>query len=305
MKYDDIIKLVQYNKKDSTIFMPNEIFTDLKECINKAPHIAFAYSYVYFTTWLYRYTKYFNVPEIIDNKKIKEVLGYSSINQTMDYLIKKDGLLDRIGYLSSTKDFPISWNYDEYETPSLSFLSSSQVEKEFISYFPSIPKRYFLKYPVKAFIRHQLDNDEYEEGTFFNVSNTHEISFEVFLHCMSTEKIGCTGFYLYSFLRHKNDLFEFGYDSSIDNLSKDTGIPKRTVTECLSLLRSYKMIDVRHNQEFFVWGLDKSNRKANTYITMDWDFFTNTPSRFDRMKYKTKEEYELYLKEKDTLERHY
>lgn len=92
MKYEEIKKLVQfneYNGYESKLYMPNEIFADLKANIKNTPHIAFAYSYIYLVTWMYRYTKHIVGQEVISNSTIKEILGYSAVTRTINYLIKK------------------------------------------------------------------------------------------------------------------------------------------------------------------------------------------------------------------------
>jgi hypothetical protein len=300
MTYSEICKLINFNPKESKLFMPNEIFEELKVNITKTPHVAFAYTYIYFVTWLYRYAKYFNVNEVIDNKKIKEVLGYNSKTQTLDYLIKKGGFLDTIEYLETTRDYPITWEFSKVNDESLSFFMSSEIDEDMSDYLQTVPKRFFLKRPIKAFYRtgqEPEDEEEYElAGTFFDVSNTHNIPFEVFLYCVSNESIGCAGFYLYSYLKHKNDLFEEGYDVSLDALSDEIGMPKRTLNRHLGYLKSYRLIDFRHNQEFFAVGMKKEDRKANTYIIRDFEFFSESPVSFNKMKFMSDEKYKDYLK---------
>lgn len=116
MKYEQLEELLQYHEKESKIFMPNEIFDDLKGAIPDSPHIAFAYSYTYLAAWLYRYSKHISPTEgFIDNVKMKQILGYNENYKKLDYLIKKNGLLDQLGYTETVKDFPTSWTYDEME----------------------------------------------------------------------------------------------------------------------------------------------------------------------------------------------
>src|SRR5690606_33159628 len=131
---------------------------------------------------LFRYAKYFNVRAVIDNKKIKEILGYAPTNQTMDYLIKKNGLLDKIGLTESDRDYPVQWEYDEEN--GLSFLMRSEIDDTASKYFPVVPKRFFCKKPLLSLGKIETDKDGTEyvtDGTFFNVSYTHMIPFEVFL----------------------------------------------------------------------------------------------------------------------------
>jgi len=115
MTYAEMEQLLQFNEHESKIFMPNEIFGDLQKNIDNPSHIAFAYSYIYFVTWAYRYAKYGTVNELIDQKFIKKILGYNPTYKNLDYLIKKDGILEQIGYIRTEKDFPIAYSYDEID----------------------------------------------------------------------------------------------------------------------------------------------------------------------------------------------
>ncbi|WP_338656277.1 hypothetical protein V6B14_08535 [Sporosarcina psychrophila] len=298
MKYEEISNLIQFKENfESNLFMPNEIFEDLKANIKNTPHIAFAYSYIYLCTFNYRYAKHFSKGEIIDNAKAKELLGYDPKNRTLNYLIKKGGLLDEMEYLESTRDYPVSWEYSKMNAEDIQFTLSSEFG-DIKGYLPEIPKRFFLKYPVKGFTRIlEEDGEEFETiGTFYEVDNTHNIPFEVFLYCMSNEDIGCTGFYLYAYLKHKNDLFEGGFDVSLQNLSSDTGISETGIDRYLGALKGYKLVDFIHNQEFFAIGMRKEDRKANTYITNKHCMFNDIHIPFNKIEIMKKKEYFEMLK---------
>ena len=184
MKFEEIKELLQYTDGESKIYMPNEIFEDLKSVIKNSPHLAFAYSYIYLVHWLYRYTKYTSSKSIITNEHIKEILGYNSKTKGLDYLIKKNGLLDELGYTLTTNDIPLHWKYDKYDGLEFTLLHDSIAEELEIN--PSltkgdilkvyqIPRKYNVKLPVKAFDRYSNDDID---GTFYEVSNTHLIPFE-------------------------------------------------------------------------------------------------------------------------------
>lgn len=296
MKYDEIETLLQYNEKESKIFIPNEIFDDLKKTAKNTPHLAFTYSYYYLISWLYRYTKYGLFQ--LDTGQIKEILGYNQTTKGLDYITKKNGLTDQIGYTQTVKDFPISWSFDdnmlEFELLSDMDKFTQQIIKE------NLNRKYTVKFPIKAFYRYP-DDDElkeeydngYEDGTFFDISNTHCIPFEIFMYCMENESIGTIGFYLYSYIKRMNDKYASGWDVSIENMSEQTGIAEKTLIRYLDQLRKYKMIEAIHNQEYFCIALDMSKRKANTYYINEFDLFTDKPQQYKKMKVlTTKEHYE-------------
>ncbi|WP_299831322.1 hypothetical protein [uncultured Metabacillus sp.] len=274
---DELIKQLQYDEKESTIFIPNEIFTDLQNHIKKSNHIPFAYSYYYLVNWLYRYTKYGGLS--IDNKTIKSILGYNPTYTEIDYLIKKNGVLDLMGYCSTVKDYPISWTFED---EILEFVLLSDIEEEFQKLIKeSRSRKYTIKLPVKSFYRKE-DNEDVMDGTYYEFDRTHLIPFEVFLFCMSNKELGCSGFYLWSYLKMQNQMYS-GYDISLTDLANETGMTRRTMCTYLTNLRKYRMVDCYHNQEFFCTALKEDERKANTYVTKEYDLFSDKPVDIKRI----------------------
>lgn len=273
--------------------MPNEIFSDLINSDIKSVHIPFAYSYYYLINWLYRNTKYgsFN----IDQKKIKEILGYNPNEKRINYIIKKDGLLDHIGYTRTDKDYPMSWEIND----DLEFIMLSDFTEDVqraMRYDAN--KRFTVKFPIKAFYRHMEDEEmkedydnDYRDGTFYEVDNTHLIPFEVFMHCMTNKDIGCAGFYLYSYLKMKNQIFEGGYDVPMKALAEDSGLSYSVMVRTLSNLRKFNLVEAIHNQKFFCLSLEDGKRKANTYVTNDFELFYDKPKQYKKMKVVSVEDY--------------
>lgn len=292
MKYEEICQLLKYNDREDRVYMPNEVFDDLKENISKASHIGFSYSYIYLVTWLYRYTKYFNVEEVLNNNKIKEILGYNPKQQTINYLIKRNGKLTEMRYVKATRDYPISWDYNNDD--GLTFQLHSELEEEMHKYIPPAPKGFFLQEPSVS-LRSSIVDENGEihdtEGTFYDISNTTEIDFEVFLYCMSNEKIRCIGFYLYSYLKMMNDYYGEGYDVPLTRLVKETGLPYATLNRYMSALKSFKMIDFQHNQDAFIPGLAEHLRLANTYTVRGYVQFNEKPVPYKRMETMSLENY--------------
>ncbi|MFB7303548.1 hypothetical protein [Heyndrickxia sporothermodurans] len=294
MNYEEIEKYLCFNEQETNIYVPNEIFKDLQNNFKKTNHIPVAYCYYYLISWLYRYAKYgsFN----IDNKKIKEILGYHQDSKGIDYIIKKNGILDLMDYTITTKDFPISWTFED---GLLKFDMLSDFDDDMQKTIKETKSRKFtIKFPVKAFHRtKESEDDNYEDGTFFEIDNTHLVPFEVFMFCMSKKEIGCTGFYLWSYLKMQNQIYEKGYDVPYNQLAIELGIPKMTMVDSLKALRQYNMVNVIHNQEYFCVILDDNKRKANTYITNEFELFNETPKEYEKMKVVEAREYIDLMKE--------
>ncbi|MFG3610982.1 hypothetical protein [Rummeliibacillus stabekisii] len=281
---NQIRELLQYNKMESKVFMPNEIFEDLQKSKINSVHIPVAYSYYYLINYLYRNTKYYDIP--IDNKGIKEILEYHRNQQSIDYIIKKGGILDQIGYTETVKDFPVMWEFDEYE--GLRFTMFSDMDEFTQSKVKQrLSRKYTIKYPIKAIER--VIQGEMDNGTFSDAYNTHIIPFEVFMFCMENDKLCCTAFYLYSFLKMMNDRFTDGWGVPIVRMAIETGIPKTTLEHYLDQLNLHRMIETKHNQEFFCLALEE--RKANTYISNNHEQFSLKELPYKKMKVMKTSEY--------------
>ncbi|QPA31421.1 hypothetical protein [Thermaerobacillus caldiproteolyticus] len=298
MTYAEMEQLLQFNDYESKVFMPNEVFSDLQKNIDNASHIAFAYSYIYFITWLYRYAKYGMVNELIDQKFIKKVLGYNENYKKLDYLIKQNGILEQMGYIRTEKDFPIAYSYDEIDGLQFQYIDDF---KEFTAYIKvlNVPKNFKIKFPVKAFYRDkESEEDYYEDGTFFYVDRTHLVPFESFIFCMTNENLGCTGFYLYAFLRCMNQIYG-GYRVPLETLEEKTAIKGRTLDKYLDSLKKYNMIHCK--VEDFVVGLGKGEKMPNTYFTNEPTNFTNNAKQYQKRKVMSVYTYYKQLEEKQKL----
>lgn len=293
MDYDELVKLLHYDGENNDIFMPNEIFNDLKNVLSNSSHLAFAYSYYYLISWLYRYAIYGN--DIYTTDTIKEILGYYKNNKTVNYIIKKNGLLDNMGYTQLQSDYPVFWTFEDNE---LSFTMLSEYDIETQKLLKSKASRnYKIKVPLKGIYRTEEDiNEGYESGTFYEIDNTHHIPFDVFLFCVSNENIGVIGFYLWSYLKMKNQIHSSGYDVSIDYLAKETGVKRSSTVKYLNVLKSHRMIICLHNQDYFVKGLSEDERKSSTYIVNDCSNFSDKPVEYEKMKVIS---YDDYIKSKN------
>ena len=196
----------------------------------------------------------------------------------------------------------MGWDYKNDAGEGLTFFMSSEMDKDIL---PPIPKMFFLKRPMKAFERTMLhikeDGVAVEqdmEGTFFDISNTHSVDFDIFTYCMANKDLGVVAFYLYSWLKHKNDMFD-GYDVPIDKLSAETGIARRTLISYMDLLKGYQMIRFKFNQKFYAVGMYDEDRKANTYYANEYAFFLDKPQPFKKMEIMPKEKY-LEMKKQES-----
>ena len=256
---NELYRLLHENNTQYRIFMPNEIFEDLKELKSKGVgHIAFAYSFYYFISWLYRYAKYGEMK--IDTGMIKQVLGYSPDNKKVNYLIKENGWLDQIGYTYSDTDYPIAWEYKEDVT----FHMLSDLDDELRKVIQnSRGKNYKIKVPVKGLWRDQISQVEgIENGTFYEIDYTHEIPFDVFARCMDRDSLGVVGFYLYGYVKYRCDKFN-KYNSSFERIGNEVGMSRNTADKYLTALIREGLIGYEESECVIVEG--KFVKQAHTY----------------------------------------
>ncbi|HWO98440.1 MAG TPA: hypothetical protein VNM45_19330 [Bacillus sp. (in: firmicutes)] len=317
------------------IFITNEIFTDLVNCeefkpkkskvknkngeINSyekganANHIAFAFSYLYLASYMYRYARFTYSNDtgetFIDDQTMYRICGTSPTSRGkngVNYITKKNGLLEKIGYIKKEKDYSINYFYvnslgykvQDFKYEKIKSVAFSMYsELELPTNYPKEPKARKINFPVKGFHYDTKSKDEEKfNGYFFYFDNTTEIDIRIFIYCMSRKELGTIGFYVYCFLKSKCDYFGSFYDSnsytrSIDDLVKDTGIGKAKLIQVLRILEEHNTITNTHNP--FVINLPNHKKlPANTYTVLDYNHFT----KYGKIKVETRKvmSYEQY-----------
>ncbi|KON87365.1 hypothetical protein AF332_11380 [Sporosarcina globispora] len=257
---NDFRKYLQVNEYQNKIYIPNEIFNDLRVLHNKgSSHVAFTYSYYYLISWLYRYAKYGELN--IDVKMIKQLLGYSPENKKVNYLIKKNGFLDEIGYTCTDTDYPLSWNFNGGD---INFMMLSDMDEDVRNLLiKQKGKNYKVKVPVKGLWR-TVDSEKENvwDGTFYDIEYTHELNFDVFVKCIENDQLGVSGFYLYGYLKYRCDKFN-EYHASIERISEEVGMSKNTADKYLTKLCLSGLLKYKENDCVKVEGEYK--KQANSY----------------------------------------
>lgn len=244
------------------IFMPNEIFQDLT-CIDKSTHRAFAYAYYYYTCYLYRYALFNQSDDSkITQKDIKQKLGYNPNEKRIDYIIKKGGVLDTIGYTQTTTDYPLMYVWDEgNEEPQ--FITINEYKSDLKANDSDVlinDRNYKIKFPVKAFFRTPEDNQNGNlNGTFYQIQNTHRIPYAVFEELMTCKELECAGFYFYAYLKMKCDAFQGNYKRSLYYIGEELGFSKATTNKYLKALEERSLLATDHKT------FTKGGSDSNTY----------------------------------------
>lgn len=258
------LESIAYLYGDSAyIQMPNDIFKVLSKNTKSFQQSCFTYSYLVLCAFLYKYASYidFNNKTYIQNNDIKQILGYSKFTKSIDYIIKKDGMLDSIGLTESTRDYPVLTYLSDEKINGINMIEFKTIndikntDSDLIDDFRAIVKNrnYEIKIPLFLF--------EYKEdiGTLYNYSNTHKIKLKEFMEIIYNKDLLNIGFSLYSYLKSKC----YGYEKREIRIMKiidDIGVCRYVLDTYLNKLKKHKYIEVRHA------GWVDGELNANEYI---------------------------------------
>jgi hypothetical protein len=178
-------------------------------------------------------------------------------------------VLNTLGYIKKVTDYPIRYFLDDDEHLTFEMYSEQEIFKE----IGSNRRNSTLNFPIKAFYRtKESEKERLLDGYFYQFENTHKVSIQTFIYCLSNADIGVVGFYIYSYLKHKNNSFKKGYDCPLEKLKVDTGIKKTTLCDYLKVLEEYNMIDNDHKP--YVIDLKPGEQVlACTYTTKPYEYF--------------------------------
>lgn len=206
--FNNIQKL--YSKP--SVQIPNWIFRSLAESTKgkvqrtNVKQSSFAYAYVVTIAFLYKYTHFVDLDNgtYIQNKDIKQILGYDPSTKTIDKVIKKNGILDEIGLTCTTKNYPVTFEYTTEEIngfPIREFTTINMLTVDDVNYskYKEIVKNrnYTVKEPTFFF------NNDGDVGTLYNYNNTHTVTLEEFMEFVYSDDLDNVDFFLYSFFKSK------------------------------------------------------------------------------------------------------
>lgn len=291
------------------LYMPNEVFNELVNCEDfktreaNATHIAFAFSYLYLASYMYRYARFtyyedYSVENFIDDSVMYKICNISPDSRGengVNYITKKNGVLNKLNYIRKESDYPIIFKYeDKYGNKDYSqvyWVMLSDIKDELPSDVKQ-PRARKVNFPVRAvYFDQESESEGIENGYFYQISNTTEIDINTFIFCMNHSDIGVVGFYLYSFFKCMNGYFRGEYNSSIEQLVVDTGIKKTKLSEVILSLEAHNMITNSHNT--FVPYLSQDKKiPANSYRTLDSSRFTDSRRKVDIRKVMSQAKYE-------------
>lgn len=244
-RYQSFLSYFQWNEKQDVIpNIPNEIFNDLTDShIKSFRHRAFAYSFYYLSSYLYRNAKYGLIP-LNDLYSLRLIEMLYGDRKPINYITKRGGILDQIEYTSSDNNFPISCDLDNGLNDFHMYQELNEEEKAYYK----VPSGFICKKPLKAFYRHR--EDLYHTGTFFQFENTHRIDFTIFAKCISSSRYGFEQFYIFSFLSAYEEFINSKPNVFRSYISLSLSTSPKNLNRILSNLEKLNLVKFKSNKEF-------------------------------------------------------
>jgi len=226
------------HSKRLDFFIPNEIFIDFSKLNYKSnSHYAFTVCYYVLTSFLY-YKAHYGIQKLTQ-PDLKEYLGYSRDNPTINYIIKRNGLLDQTEYTETTTDYPILYDYIRME-----YVTRKDADTEIGKYIGH-DRNYTVKVPLKGLY-----------GSFVCIKNTTKIDFRIFERIVTNKDLGCTSFLVYLYIKFRGTLI-IGFE----DFSKIIKCSVVTLQNAVKSLESRNYISVTRGK----FDLQKMRYPANSY----------------------------------------
>jgi len=279
----ELKKFLYVTPSTQKMFIPNEIFEQMQSIVGNQK--TFAYSYYYLITWLYRYTKYNENP--YTQQDLKRILRYSIHTKEIDKIIKKNGLLEQLGLMKTISNYPIGTTYED-EILEFIYVNDEWYAKSLLR--KRHTNRYTIKEPIQGLQRVDAETGEILEGFFVDIARTFSVPFDVFVFCMSHKDLGCTGFYLWSYIKYKNQIHQGGYDASLKRFSNELGLSQKTIQRYKDELIRHNMIRVQHNMDCFDPSTPKEDILAPTNYILSLENFSNVKLPIKKLKKKSNDD---------------
>lgn len=245
---------------DVSVRLPNDIFRRLQETIKNKngstniQQVAFSYGYLAVTAFLYRYATHVNIERgtYVQNSDIKMLLGYSKTTKSIDKIIKKDGVLDAMGFTKTTTSYPIHFDYTKDVLLNNTYLlnytkSDDDIEEETRVLLRTIVKNrnYEIKEPLFLFEKYG-DNDY---GTVYDIRKTHEISVLEVLNFIESDLLNNIDLLIYAYIKSRcKGYVNHTKPMTLYKMIAEIGIDRSSFYEHIKVLKGCSLIDVTHKE---------------------------------------------------------
>lgn len=258
-----ITDMIRDENKKRSVKMDLYIFEDLKKIQDEGKfkiykHKSFAYTYIWICSYLWKYSIY-GEHKILP-QDINELVGYSPINKTINYITKSGGLTDTEGFTETSRDFPVYTEFGTDKNIVVHHISNEEDPDVKSNFFEFNGNRYCYKKPLHQLER--LRNGEIKEGLIYSREDFFRITISEYNIIMSDEKCGATEFYIYSYMKRRCKMRGFSkVQIYINEIANDLGCSYSKACESLNHLRRLGLLECKTK----TLSNGESIRKENIY----------------------------------------
>lgn len=219
------------------LYFPVETFEKLRnEKYKSKSHIAFAFTYLVNITWVYRYLKYENILSSTENtpaELLKIVSGISKTTRTMDYITKKDGLLDHSKLTENigVSDIPFWIDYS-HEDVIITTIGEALADDVKINSSYGGRRNFVIKKPT--FFLTQKENKR----------NSFHIDYFILYYLLAEENLTNVDFYVYCYFKMKNQYFGEQYNESYESLTNSLGLERKMIINSTRNLSNSGLLEI-------------------------------------------------------------
>lgn len=247
--------------KDASVNIPNSLFRQLSCAIKSradrknSSQVSFAYAYLVAITFLYKYASFVDIgaESYVQSADLKSMLGYNKGTKSIDRILAKGGVLEKMGLIETVRDYPVAYYVNKEEEingiPVWEFLMRSDIDSKHVlsdKLKKTVKNRNFeIREPL--FLTSSYDDKEY--GTLYQFERTHEITITEFIEFISDTELDNCSFLLYAFFKSRcKGLSMNACSIALYKITAEIGVDSTTFYRKLGLLKNKKYITVRHGQ---------------------------------------------------------
>lgn len=263
-------KNIEHLYGNAYVQIPNGVFKDLQHIKTNTQQSSFAYAYIVTVAFLYKYAHYVDVDNgtYIQNKDIKQLLGYGATTKSIDKIIKRNGILEEIGLIDTTKNYPVQVTHSNEEVNGYlarDFITIDMIDDNYVNYelIKGIVKNrnYEVKEPSFFF------DYKGEVGTLYDYSNTHKITIQEFIRIVYDRGLDNIHFLLYGFFKSRC----FGYKNNTQEIAlykivEDAGVGKDAFYSRLDDMKKNGFLEVKHKQFVMAGEKHDISIEGNEYV---------------------------------------
>lgn len=243
---------------DIGVRIPNDIFFRLSSTIKNKngsiniQQVAFSYSYIALNAFLSKYAHYVDITNgvYVQTGDIKQLLGYSRTTKSIDKIIKKNGVLEDMGLIRTSSDYPLFLTIDKTEKINDTFIhdyvmSSNIDDNEIKQKLKSIVKNRNYEVKEPTFLFEPYGDNDY--GTVYEIKKTHEIMLSELIRFIDDANLDNIDCLIYFYIKSRCKGYQHNKKQmTLYKMIAEIGIDRSSFYSHLKVLKLLGFISVSH-----------------------------------------------------------